>query len=575
MEKIDVQNFKKYLHNDPSNATLARVGHVNAVIDELNNLAPEVAITAGANIAVTGEGTPANPFVITGSAGGGGYKDLGDSSQTTNVDWSQAATQELNLDNNPTLTFANAEAGDSLSLLLKSTGFTQKSVNWPNDVLWNRGLTPSISTLVQNGKIDPTFLSGTGLTSQNMGSGSADASFPTGICYTLSTGKILIWNNSQSAVKYNNVYLPGSDSMNGNRDLIRLNSDGTLDNTWTTNFWASFQEGITCIYELSDGRILVGGDFNNGTNPNFYGNGALQLLSADGLRDNTFMPIFAGGGMFSAVKSIVQQSTGKVIVGGDFSTVDGQVHREIARFNTDMTLDATFITEIGDYMSYNDVTAVALASDDSIYVGGYFTNTPINNSGSYSYLVKLDMDGNIAPFNYAAGPLNGSIYTMVVDNTGSIVIGGAFDNYNNTTIGYGIARILPTGALDTSFNTGSGANAAIQDILVLPNNKLIVLSSYASYYNNSQVSRIFALDTAGAIDTEIVIPSTGLSGQGAYSSYGLTLQTTGDILVTGAFNAYGGVSANAIVSINVSTTTEVYTEIDFKHNGVNYIGSFK
>lgn len=71
MEKIDVQNFKKYLHNDTSNATLARVGHVNAVIEELNNLTPEIAITAGPNIAVTGEGTPEDPFVITGSAGGG------------------------------------------------------------------------------------------------------------------------------------------------------------------------------------------------------------------------------------------------------------------------------------------------------------------------------------------------------------------------------------------------------------------------------------------------------------------------------------------------------------------------
>lgn len=33
MEKIDIQNFKKYYQNNDGNATLARVGHVNAVID--------------------------------------------------------------------------------------------------------------------------------------------------------------------------------------------------------------------------------------------------------------------------------------------------------------------------------------------------------------------------------------------------------------------------------------------------------------------------------------------------------------------------------------------------------------
>jgi len=38
MEKIDIQNFNKYYRKNDGNATLARVGHVNAVIEELNSL---------------------------------------------------------------------------------------------------------------------------------------------------------------------------------------------------------------------------------------------------------------------------------------------------------------------------------------------------------------------------------------------------------------------------------------------------------------------------------------------------------------------------------------------------------
>lgn len=34
MEKIDIQNFKKYYQNNDGNGTVARVGHVNAVIDD-------------------------------------------------------------------------------------------------------------------------------------------------------------------------------------------------------------------------------------------------------------------------------------------------------------------------------------------------------------------------------------------------------------------------------------------------------------------------------------------------------------------------------------------------------------
>jgi hypothetical protein len=36
MEKIDIQNFNKYYLKNDGNATLARVGHVNAVIEEVN-----------------------------------------------------------------------------------------------------------------------------------------------------------------------------------------------------------------------------------------------------------------------------------------------------------------------------------------------------------------------------------------------------------------------------------------------------------------------------------------------------------------------------------------------------------
>jgi predicted nucleic acid-binding Zn-ribbon protein len=36
MQKIDIQNFNKYYLKNDGNATLARVGHVNAVVEEIN-----------------------------------------------------------------------------------------------------------------------------------------------------------------------------------------------------------------------------------------------------------------------------------------------------------------------------------------------------------------------------------------------------------------------------------------------------------------------------------------------------------------------------------------------------------
>lgn len=57
MEKIDIQNFKKYHLNNDGNATLARVGHVNYVIDGLTEKIIEVInqeVDTQNNILITG-----------------------------------------------------------------------------------------------------------------------------------------------------------------------------------------------------------------------------------------------------------------------------------------------------------------------------------------------------------------------------------------------------------------------------------------------------------------------------------------------------------------------------------------
>jgi uncharacterized delta-60 repeat protein len=380
--------------------------------------------------------------------------------------------------------------------------------------------------------------------------------------------------NNQQTSYYDGALLPGNNPMSGNKDLVRLNADGTLDNTWAVNTWSAMNIGVICIHELPDGRILVGGDFNGGGNTATYGNDALQLLSADGVRDNTFVPLLSLGNLGNKVTSIAQQSSGKIIIAGCFGEIDGNTHQNIARFHIDLILDSSFTAAIGNNMDFIQVGGLAINSVDAIFVIGAFNSITINGGGSYSYLAKLNSEGNVESFSLGSG-ISGPLVSIKIDSLDRVVLGGTFNAYNGTSIGFGITRLLHTGALDTSFVTGDGATAIVDYLLILPNNKIVVLGNSISYYNGTAVGRLFVLNETGAIDTEIVIPSSGLSGVSPNNTYGLALQTNGDILVTGPFNSYGGATANAIVSINVSTETEVYTEIDFKFNGVNYIGSFK
>ena len=61
-------------------------------------------------------------------------------------------------------------------------------------------------------------------------------------------------------------------------------------------------------------------------------NRTVRLLRADGSVDTRFDP---AGGANGAVYAMAAQPDGKVIIGGQFTTVAGQSRRYVARFNTD------------------------------------------------------------------------------------------------------------------------------------------------------------------------------------------------------------------------------------------------
>mgnify|MGYP003538300011 FL=1 len=94
--------------------------------------------------------------------------------------------------------------------------------------------------------------------------------------------------------------------------IIRLNSDGSVDNTFING--NGFDETVLTIQIQSDGKILVGGEFSNYNDISYP---FFIRLNSDGSVDNTFV---TGTGFNSFVTTIVLQSDGKILVGGDFSS---------------------------------------------------------------------------------------------------------------------------------------------------------------------------------------------------------------------------------------------------------------
>src|SRR5690606_21835283 len=72
------------------------------------------------------------------------------------------------------------------------------------------------------------------------------------------------------------------------------------------------------------------------------------------------------------VRSVALQPDGKVLVGGSFTSYNGQAQNRIARLNTDGSLDTSF--EIGTGFNNSYVVAITLQPDGKVLVGGSFTS---------------------------------------------------------------------------------------------------------------------------------------------------------------------------------------------------------
>ena len=97
------------------------------------------------------------------------------------------------------------------------------------------------------------------------------------------------------------------------RYIARLNSNGTLDTTFNSPLTGT---GYLYVAEiLPDGKILIGGEFTQGTFQNF------ARLNDDGSIDSTFNVVGTGQlrGTNSQVHALKVMTDGRILIGGAFT----------------------------------------------------------------------------------------------------------------------------------------------------------------------------------------------------------------------------------------------------------------
>jgi uncharacterized delta-60 repeat protein len=179
--------------------------------------------------------------------------------------------------------------------------------------------------------------------------------------------------------------------------LARLNSDGSLDTSFNANWLPGpFNQGvgISMMKLLPDGKILLGGGFP--VNGSSGGNVRVLRLNADGSFDNTLTTIPSlvnENGFFQEIANADQLPNGKILVCGYFTKANNNPKVSLARFNNDGSYDASFTTNIDDITRTTDRCRDVAAQPDGKYLVAGQYNTINGNAGQG--LTRFNADDSI------------------------------------------------------------------------------------------------------------------------------------------------------------------------------------
>ncbi|HEX9962236.1 MAG TPA: FG-GAP-like repeat-containing protein, partial [Pyrinomonadaceae bacterium] len=328
-----------------------------------------------------------------------------------------------------------------------------------------------------------------------------------------------------------------------NFKISRLNADGTIDNSFTATTTTGANYRGYSLKIQPDGKILLGGVFFL-----FQGSAraCLLRLNSDGSLDASFNPSITLLGL-TQVRSVDIDGAGRIVIGGDFSAVNGAPRNKIARLNPDGTTDASFSHQSGaDDLVY----AVRAEPDNRIIFGGDFRRY----DGAIAYrFARLDENGSYDQTFASRINTNGTVKDVEIQTDNKILLGGNFF-YNNGTGSGGLARINPDGSVDNSFANFFQTRFyffGLEDFELLPDGKIVGIGQA---YLESMAGTDFGIvrvNSNGFLDnTFSPVPI------GDNISTVVEAQANGQILVGGVFSNIGGAARNGFARFNTNGTID-------------------
>ncbi len=382
-------------------------------------------------------------------------------------------------------------------------------------------------------------------------------------CFPINTAHFAISNAFQSDGKI----LCLSHNNYSAFELVRFNTDGTLDTTFGTNGYRNydaFPNGGYYVWNMvvqPDDKIVVTGLQQNGTftYPNAYW---VARLLPNGDMDTSFngtgyLDVSLGTPQDRST-CIALQPDGKILLGGTSGST--AQYFTMIRLTTTGAFDTTFgINGVaqtafdGSPQSWG--TCIAVQPDGKLVMGGFTQTSDILpfNFGLVRYLPNGTLDTTFGT--------NGKVVTDIVPTDsdqatdvliqpdGKIILAGI--QGTNTTLLMTAVRYFPNGTLDMGFATNG--------ILTIPNsvcqkNSVALQTDGKLIFGgggDSTIFRVYRYNSSGIVDT--TFGNNGFVDGMGYAANKVLIQSDNKIVVGGgAFGENVNTSCNLVIRLNPS-----------------------
>lgn len=314
------------------------------------------------------------------------------------------------------------------------------------------------------------------------------------------------------------------------RGLAHILSDGSVDPSWIFDISGGYEEVLDLA--LIGDTLYVGGTFDSVAGETRTGLAAIDLSNTT---LSTWNPVVESGEDIRISKFYVDGTT--LLVGGAFSTINGDARKSVASFeSTTGDLNPFFVDLVPHWGENAQVEAFAKIGSD-LYIGGSFKGV---GAETRYQLVSVDVaTGNLNPMDLNIN-ISASVNTLATFGT-KLYLGGSFFSVGGETqYGFTVIDTLTHTVID--LETGfDGDNAyAVSELYI--NGSILYLGGNFTEISGEERSFAAAYDAT----TDALLPWNPHFG-GEVVSFAVNDET---VYAASTERFFGGVERNNLVALN-------------------------